>query len=218
VIAGLDLVVPAGEVHGVVGPNGAGKTTLLEAIYGFVPTRRGTITLRGVRPDARSTAYLPTENYFYPRMTGREYLRIFRARAPAFDADAWAELFDLPLDRFVDEYSAGMKKKLALIATLSLDRAAILLDEPSNNLDVESNLLLAQVVRQLAEAGRIVLVTSHILEALTSACDRIHLLRGGRVARTFGRGEFGELERALVGGDGAVKHAKVRALLRGGAA
>lgn len=71
VIAGLDLVLPAGEVHGVVGPNGAGKTTLLEAIYGFVPTRGGTITLRGARPDARSTAYLPTENTFYPRMTCR---------------------------------------------------------------------------------------------------------------------------------------------------
>lgn len=216
VIAALDLALPAGEVHGVVGPNGAGKTTLLETIYGFVRARAGRIALNGERPGPRNTAYLPTENHFYPRMTGREYLRIFRARAPEFDTDAWAELFAVPLDRLVDEYSAGMKKKLALIATLSLNRPAILLDEPSNNLDVESNLLLVQVLRRLAEAGRVVLVTSHILEALTGACDRIHLLEGGRIARSFGPAEFGAIEHALMGEHREARYARVRELVARG--
>lgn len=216
VISGLDLELAPGQVHGLVGQNGAGKTTVLETIYGFVRAREGTITLDGKRPTARELAYLPMENHFYPKITGREYLRIFQARSPGFDPDAWAPIFELPLDRYVDGYSAGMKKKLALLATLSLGRPVMLLDEPMNGLDLESNLLLGRLLRSLADSGRIVLVTSHILESLTRACDQIHVLEDGRIAHTIPRSRFAELEGRLLTRESEARVEKMRSLIARG--
>lgn len=198
VLSGLDLELAPGQVHGLVGRNGAGKTTLLETIYGFIRARTGRVRLDGRRPTARDLAYLPMENHFYPKITGREYLRIFQARSRGFDLDAWASVFLLPLDRYADTYSAGMKKKLALLGTLSLGRPVVLLDEPMNGLDLESNLLMGRLLRGLADSGRIVLVTSHVLESLTSSCDWIHVLEGGRIAHALPRPRFPELEGRLL--------------------
>ena len=216
VISGLDLELAPGQVHGLVGRNGAGKTTVLETIYGFIRAREGTITLDGKRPTARELAYLPMENHFYPKITGREYLRIFQARSPDFDPDAWAPIFELPLDRYVDGYSAGMKKKLALLATLSLGRPVMLLDEPMNGLDLESNLLLGHLLRSLADSGRIVLVTSHILESLTRACDQIHGLEDGRIAHTIPRSGFAELEERLLTRESEARVEQMRTLIARG--
>lgn len=216
VISGLDLELAPGQVHGLVGRNGAGKTTLLETIYGFIRAREGSVRLDGRRPTARELAYLPMENHFYPKITGREYLRIFQARSRDFDPDAWEPIFELPLDRYVDGYSAGMKKKLALLGTLSLGRPVVLLDEPMNGLDLESNLLLGRLLRSLADSGRIVLVTSHILESLTSVCDLIHVLDGGRIAHTVPRPRFAELESRLLTRESEAKLEHMRALIAQG--
>lgn len=213
VIAGLDLELAPGQVHGLVGRNGAGKTTLLEAIHGFVPVAGGRILLDGQSPSPREVGYLPMENHFYPKITGREYLRIFRARSPDFDAGAWGAIFDLPLDRYVDAYSAGMKKKLALLGTISLGRPVLLLDEPMNGLDLESNLLLNRLCRSMAESGRIVLVTSHVLESLIGACDWVHVLDGGRIAHTVPRARFADLEGLLLTQRDESKLEQMRALI-----
>lgn len=212
VLTGVELRVPAGEVHGVVGANGAGKTTLLRAIFGLVPLRAGRIDLAARRPDAANTAYLPTESHFYPRITGREYLSLFRETAPGLDPEGWAALFSVPLDELVDRYSAGMKKKLALIAVLSRRRDLALLDEPANNLDAEANLLLAEILRELAARGRSVVVTSHVMESLTGVCHRIHLLAGGRIERSFEPAEYQGIPAALLRGRSGA--AEVRRLLR----
>jgi ABC-2 type transport system ATP-binding protein len=216
VISGLNLELAPGQIQGLVGRNGAGKTTLLETIYGFIPAREGTIRLNGGKVTARDLAYLPMENFFYPKITGREYLRIFQARSGDFDADAWGAVFELPLDRYVDGYSAGMKKKLALIGTLSLGHPVVLLDEPTNGLDLESNLLLGRLLRSLADSGRIVLATSHVLESLTSACDQIHVLEGGRIAHTVPRSRFAELEGHLLTQESEIKLEQMRALVAPG--
>jgi ABC-2 type transport system ATP-binding protein len=213
VVSGLDLELAPGQVHGLVGRNGAGKTTLLETIYGFIRARAGTIRLDGKRPSAREIAYLPTENYFYSKITGREYLQFFQLRAPGFDPDAWGAIFELPLDRYVDGYSAGMKKKLALLGTLSLGRSVVLLDEPMNGLDLESNLILNRLLRNLSDAGRTVLVTSHVLESLTRACDRIHVLEGGRISHTVPQSRFAELEGHLLTKESEAKLEHVRSLM-----
>lgn len=213
VLTGVDLQLPSGRVHGLVGRNGAGKTTLLETIYGFFHPREGTVRLNGRKPTARELAYLPMENYFYPKITGREYLRIFQAHSPGFDPDAWGAIFELPMDRYVDGYSTGMRKKLALLGTLSLGRPVVLLDEPMNGLDLESNLLLGRLLRGLADSGRIVLVTSHLLESLTSACDQIHVLEGGRIAHTVPRSDFAELEGRLLTDESEARLEQMRALI-----
>ena len=209
----LSVALEAAAVHGIVGRNGAGKTTLLEAIYGFVEFE-GRIRVGGREPHARDIAYVPTVDRFFPRITGREYLSVFRGRRRGFDPDAWAELFDLPLDRYVDAYSTGMGKKLALLGALSLGRSILMLDEPGNHLDVESNLMLGRLLRVLADEGRTVLVTSHVLESLTGVCDHIHVLAEGRLARSLEREEFDELEGELVRGTARPPIDRIRTLVR----
>ena len=213
VLSELDLVLRGGIVHGLVGRNGAGKTTLLETLAGFLRPRGGSVMLDGRMPTRRDLGYLPMESYFYPRITGREYLGLFRGDRTRFDADAWASVFDLPLDGFVDGYSAGMARKLALIGVLSLGRPVLLLDEPANGLDLESNLVLGALLRELASAGHAVLVTSHVLESLTAVCDEIHLLEGGRAAHRATRAEFHGLASRLLTTESEAKLARMRSLV-----
>jgi len=162
------------------------------------------------RERSRICLWKPTS----ARVTGREYLGIFRARAPDFDVDEWSAVFELPLDRYVDGYSTGMKKKLALLGTLSLERRVLLLDEPANSLDLESNLLLARLLHALAESGRTVLVTSHVLESLGAACDWIHVLDERRVALTVPRSRFHEVEQYLLTRRSEAKLERMHTLLR----
>jgi len=198
VLDGLSLTLRTGSVHGLVGRNGEGKTTLLNTIYGSVTPQEGVITWGSVPIGADVIAYLETELYFYPMITGEEYLGIFTTKNPSFDATSWGELFELPLKEFVSNYSTGMKKKLALIAVLSLDRPFIMLDEPFNGLDLESNLFLSRIIRMLADSGKTILVTSHILESLHTLCDEIHWLRHGRIERTFTPEDSTELKEEII--------------------
>lgn len=215
VLDGVNLRLDEGVVHGLVGRNGEGKTTLLDALYGFVPPRAGTVRFRGRPALPTDIGYLPTRNFFYPRITGREYLAVFRSRNPTSDVEGWSRVFELPLDGYVETYSTGMQKKLALLGVLGLDRPVLVLDEPFNGLDLESNQLLGRLIRTLAESGRTVLLTSHILESLTRTCTRIHLLAGGRIAGSFAEGEFGALEERLLTGATAGKMRLVERLVRG---
>jgi ABC-2 type transport system ATP-binding protein len=220
VLRGATLAVDAGRVHGLVGRNGAGKTTLLDVIAGHLAPVRGTLLLGG-RPLVRAdVAYVPTELHVYPRITGREHLAVFAAGRAArgsvpFDFDAWADGFSLPLDAFADEYSAGMRRKLALLGGLALGRPVLLLDEPANGLDVEANHLLNDLLRTLASNGTTVLVTSHVLEALAATCDRIHLLEAGVVAATYEPTDYVGLAERLMSGEVVARRDALRRLVKG---
>ena len=184
VLSQLDLSLERGGIHGIVGFNGAGKTTLLNAIYG-IPAQRDCIRFDGALLSRKDIAYLETESFFYSRITGRDYLKLFQARSGGFDFETLCSVFSVPLDHFVDSYSTGMKKKLALTGILSLDRKVLLLDEPFNGLDLESVSVLQLALRKLSAAGRLVVVTSHILESLSPLCDAIHLLQDGRIYKSY---------------------------------
>ena len=184
VLSQLDLSLERGGIHGIVGYNGAGKTTLLNAIYG-IPAQRDCIRFDGAPLSRKDIAYLETESFFYSRITGRDYLKLFQARSGGFDFETLSSVFNVPLDHFVDSYSTGMKKKLALTGILSLDRKVLLLDEPFNGLDLESVSVLQLALRKLSAAGRLVVVTSHILESLSPLCDAIHLLQDGRIYKSY---------------------------------
>jgi ABC-2 type transport system ATP-binding protein len=184
-------------IHGIVGLNGAGKTTFLNALYGF-----------GRNPEARArwndtdmghgnTAFLETDNYFHPGITGREYLELFMSGPAAADVRMLNELLEVPLDTLITTYSTGMRRKLALLGVLSLDREVVLLDEPMNGLDLASVRVLEAIIKRLAERGRTVLITSHVLGPLITLCDRIHLLQHGRFTQVFERGSTEGLEAAL---------------------
>lgn len=213
VLNGVDLVVEGGQVHGLAGRNGAGKTTLLDALYGFVRPSGGVIRFRGEPLRGRQVVgYLPAQSFFYPKITGREYLGVFRAGGD-FDVAEWNRVFDLPLDRLVETYSLGMRKKLALLGVLSLGRPVLILDEPFNGLDLETNQILTRLFRELSDAGQTVLLTSHILASLTTGCDAVHLLSAGKIERTFRAGEFDSIEASLLDGEIAGKLELVRRLV-----
>ena len=106
--------------HGLVGLNGSGKTTLINGIYGLKVPSGGTLHFNGRPLTQQDIAYLETTNFFYSRITGREYLALFKRTHPTFDIDGWNQLFDLPLDRYTEQYSTGMKKKLAFLGIIAL--------------------------------------------------------------------------------------------------
>lgn len=184
-------------VHGIVGLNGAGKTTFLNALYGFGRDHDARIQWSGADMGHANTAFLETESYFHPGITGREYLELFASGRGAKDMQVLNELLEVPLDALITTYSTGMRRKLALLGVLSLDREVLLLDEPMNGLDLASVRVLEAIVKRLSERGRTVLITSHVLGPLVTLCDRIHLLQHGRFTRVFERGSTEGLEAAL---------------------
>jgi ABC-2 type transport system ATP-binding protein len=193
VISGLNLHVPPQSVMGLVGVNGVGKTTLLNAIFGTKPLSQGKIEWEGSPLQPRQIAFLETEQFFYPKITGREYLEICRLANKKADVDGLNALFDLPLHKLVDTYSTGMKKKLAFMGVLALDRPLLLLDEPFNGVDLESVERIKLAINHLRLGGKTILLTSHILETLTDICDKIAVLvhRGG--AESYEKAQFAEL-------------------------
>ncbi|MBP6391578.1 MAG: ATP-binding cassette domain-containing protein [Flavobacteriales bacterium] len=184
-------------VHGIVGLNGAGKTTLLNALYGFGRNATAKVQWKGADMGHWNTAFQEAESYFYPGITGREYLELFMPASEANDAQILNTLLEVPLDQLISTYSTGMKRKLVLLAVLRLDREVVLLDEPVNGLDLASVRVLEAIIKRLAERGRTVLITSHVLGPLVAVCDRIHLLQAGAFTRSFERGRTEGLEEAL---------------------
>lgn len=195
VIDSLDLVIPKNTINGVVGLNGSGKTTLLNAIYGLKAIESGVIKWQGEKITKRVISYLVTEPFFYSNITGNEYLSLFKNSS--FDTIKWNELFHLPLNQIVDEYSTGMKKKLAIVSVLKQDKPIIILDEPFNGLDIETCRIIRSILLGLKEKGKTIIITSHIIETLTNLCDYIHFLEGGEILFSKVKNEFEEFEKEL---------------------
>lgn len=195
VIRNLSLSLAEGNIHGIVGLNGAGKTTLLHALYGLKKINSGEIEYNGSSISKKMASYLETESFFYSNITGREYLSLFRNKL--FDVEQWNKLFALPLDKIIDVYSTGMKKKLALMGVLKQDKPIIILDEPFNGLDLETCRILRSILLRLREKDKTIIVTSHILETLTNLCDFIHYLEDGQIKYSKRKEEFEEFEQKL---------------------
>ncbi|MGB0431535.1 MAG: AAA family ATPase, partial [Bacteroidia bacterium] len=120
--------------------------------------------------------------------------QIFGQSNSNFNPDKWNQLFELPLNKMVDEYSTGMKKKLALMGVIALDKPILMLDEPFNGVDLESNEKIKLVLKRLQENGKTIIVTSHILETLTDICHQISVLYEGKIELTSKHEEFDKLK------------------------
>lgn len=197
VLTGLNFTAKAGEITGIVGLNGSGKTTLLNTIYSEINPREGEITFDNQPLVSTSIAYLKTQNFFYQRITGAEYLDLFKMQHPNFNVEEWNAVFRLPLEKWVDSYSTGMKKKLAFMGILSLNRKVIILDEPFNGLDLETNETLKNILKILRSKQKTIFVTSHILETLTTICDHIYYLNDGIMQHHFEAKDYHQLEALL---------------------
>lgn len=195
VIDNLNLSLGENLIHGVVGLNGAGKTTLLNTLYGLKKAVAGTIQMENKELNKKSVAYLETENFFYSNITGREYLSLFKNKE--FDIDRWNTLFRLPLNKIIDGYSTGMKKKLALLGVLKQDKPLMILDEPFNGLDIETSRIIRMILLRLKEKNKTIIITSHIIETLTNLCDFIHYLEARQIKYSRDKSGFSEFEREV---------------------
>ncbi len=192
VIDSLDLSLGHNMIHGFVGVNGAGKTTLFNAIYGLKKMEHGYIHNAGKKLSKDQMSFLPTNNYFYSKITAREYLNIFQNKK--FDINTWNNLFSLPLDTTIETYSTGMKKKLALLGVLKQNKKIIILDEPFNGLDMETCRIFSSILLKLKENSSTILITSHILDSLTDICDTIHFLKYGKIQFSKNKTDFESLK------------------------
>ncbi len=197
VLKGISASFVPGQVYGIVGENGAGKTTLFRCIADLL-TFDGEI-IKEPADFNHHLGFLQTHNLLLPMMTGREYLRLLtQARHQTIsDFDA-RNVFDLPLDEYARNYSTGMQKKLALMGVLLQQNNCLILDEPFNGVDIQSNIIIAEIIRELRRLGKTVLISSHIFSTLTDTCDEIHLLRDGRFVKSAGPDDFADLEREMI--------------------
>jgi ABC-2 type transport system ATP-binding protein len=196
VLQDINLQFEAGRVYGIVGENGAGKTTLFRCMAGL-EAYEGSIET-DLSPLKDHLGLLLTEPFFLDKITGYEYLRLLcnaRKKTPG-DLDH-KNIFDLPLGDYASTYSTGMKKKLALMAIMLQDNNYFILDEPFNGVDIQSNILITDIIHRLRAMGKTVLISSHIFSTLHDTCDEISVLQKGRLIQTVQKTDFETLEREM---------------------
>ena len=187
----LDLEVGTGEVVGYLGPNGAGKTTTLRLLLGLIRATRGRAEIFGIDGQEhpveahRRVAYVPGEADLWPSLTGTETLHLLGRIQGKVDVeyrDTLLERFDFDPSKKVRAYSKGNRQKLILIAGLMTRADLLLLDEPTSGLDPLMERAFRVCVEDARERGQTVFLSSHILSEVEALCDRIAILRAGRLA------------------------------------
>lgn len=187
---GLNLALAPGEVVGLLGPNGSGKSTALRMVLGFMRPTVGRATVAGFDCWSQSVevrkrvAYLPGELRLYENMTGRQlvqFLGKLRGEAPGPEVDQLAKRLDIDVDKPLVQMSSGMKRKVALLAILVPKVPLIILDEPTNTLDPTMRDELLEQLALAKQAGKAVLFSSHVLQEVESVCDRVVILRKGKL-------------------------------------
>ncbi|HEV3034437.1 MAG TPA: ABC transporter ATP-binding protein [Solirubrobacteraceae bacterium] len=186
----LDLTVEAGEVYGYLGPNGAGKTTTIRLLLGLHRPSAGNAELFGIdawgRPvDAhRRVAYVPGEPFLWPSLTSAEtfeFLARLRGGTDVAYREALIERFQLDVDKKIRALSKGNRQKVQLIAALATRADLLLLDEPTTGLDPLMEVAFRESVIEAKQRGQAIFLSSHILSEVEALCDRVGILRDGRL-------------------------------------
>lgn len=187
----LDLTIESGEIYGYLGPNGSGKTTTIRMLLGLHRPTSGTATVFGVDatrdPVAahRRLAYVAGEPMLWPALTGAETLEyLANLRDGEVDTDYRAELierFKLDPDKKIRALSKGNKQKVQLIAALATRADLLILDEPTAGLDPLMEAVFRETLAEAKGRGQAILLSSHILSEVEAVCDRVGLLREGRL-------------------------------------
>lgn len=193
VLKDVNISFEKGNVYGIVGENGSGKTTLFRCIA-ELEKYKGEI-ISDFEQLKNHLGLLFTEPYFFTRITGKEYIQLLSNARNVENSNIDARnIFDLPLNQYASTYSTGMKKKLALTAILLQENDCYILDEPFNGVDIQSNIVIVEIIRQLKDLGKTVIISSHIFSTLVETCDEIHLLKNGEFIKRAQKQNFSELE------------------------
>jgi ABC-2 type transport system ATP-binding protein len=227
--------VSAGEVFGFLGPNGAGKTTTIKMIVGLLQPTSGSVSVAGFDLEEQPLqakavcGYLPDTPNLYPKLSGRELLRfvgdlyeIDQAQVNRRSQEL-LKLFELAdvADDPIDTYSHGMQQKTALASALLHDPQVLVMDEPTVGLDPRSARIIKDILRQLAERGAAVFLSTHILEIAERMCDRIGIINEGQLIavgtmqelRAIGKGET-SLEDIFLNLTGGAEYAEIAEVLK----
>ena len=188
----VDLTVEPGEIYGFLGPNGAGKTTTIRTLLDLIRPTSGTARVFGIESSAdpvaihRRVGYLPGEFTLYDRLTGRQHLEYFANLRggvdPAYQASL-IERFDLDASRKFKEYSKGNKQKVGLVIALQHRPELLVLDEPTSGLDPLIQQSFFEAMRDAVAEGATVFLSSHILSEVEKSCDRVAIIREGRLVK-----------------------------------
>ncbi|WP_448808385.1 ATP-binding cassette domain-containing protein [Agromyces bauzanensis] len=209
---GLDLEVGPGEIHGFLGPNGAGKSTTIRILLGLARASGGVAELFGREPwrEAaelhRRLAYVPGDVTLWPNLTGGEAIDLIsRLRGGTADRAAYAQRKARLIDAFQFDprvkgraYSKGNRQKVALIAAFATPAELYLLDEPTSGLDPLMEVVFNRELDRLVKEGATVLLSSHILSEVEELCDRVSIIRAGRLVESGTLAELRHLTRSTV--------------------
>jgi ABC-2 type transport system ATP-binding protein len=193
-VQGVDLEVPRGSFFGFLGPNGAGKSTTIRMLTGLIPADSGSIEILGLQlPDdeleiKKRIGLVPDESLLFDRLTGAEFLE-FVGRMYGLDrttaierATGLLDLLELANDRkIIAEYSKGMRKRVAMAASLIHHPELFLMDEPFEGVDAVGARLMKDILLDQVHRGATVFLTSHVLEVVERLCDRIAIINHGAI-------------------------------------
>ena len=203
---GVSLVVPAGEVFGFLGPNGAGKSTTIRLLLGLIRPTAGRAWIFGddaadVAAAHRHLAYVPADVALWPHLTGAESLELLARVGGRTDLSYRAELvkrFGLDVDKRGRAYSTGNRQKVALVAAFSTRAPLLVLDEPTSGLDPLVDQEFRRCVGEATARGQTVFLSSHQLAEVETLCDRVGVLRRGRLVEVARTAELRRLRRTEV--------------------
>jgi ABC-2 type transport system ATP-binding protein len=232
----VSIAVQGGEVFGFLGPNGAGKTTTIKMIVGLLQPTSGTIKVAGYDVQAQplqakaASGYVPDSPNLYAKLSARELLRFvgdlynLDRQLMAQRTEELLRVLDLTeaADNTIDSYSHGMQQKTSLAAALMHDPKVLVLDEPTVGLDPKSARLIKDILRQMADRGAAVFLSTHILEIAERMCDRIGIINKGQLVavgtmnelRSLGKAGETSLEDIFLGLTGGAEEAEMAEILK----
>lgn len=182
VLKDINISFKRGSVYGIVGENGSGKTTLFRCLCGLEKFEGKIISdLNNLKSRI---GLLLTEPYFLSKLTGKEYIQLLlNARDIKTSNIDDRNIFNLPLNEYATSYSTGMKKKLALTAILLQDNDLFIFDEPFNGVDIQSNMMIVEIIKKLKDLNKTVIISSHIFSTLSETCTEIHVIKNGEFVK-----------------------------------
>ncbi len=195
-VRGVSFEARDGEITGLLGPNGAGKTTTLRMLYSLLPPDQGEIRIDGLDPTRhameikRTLGVIPDSRGLYSRLTARENITYYGELHGMSKNDIRERIENLTetldmsdfIDRRTEGFSQGQRVKVAIARAMVHEPQTVLMDEPSNGLDVMSTRALRHYIRSLKEAGHSVVLSTHIMQEVAALCDRIVIIAKGEVA------------------------------------